>query len=72
MRKTGKCSSRAIGGDEVIEGRRTMENATKYILMGSSSNFDNMFSMAGVADVVDPSAPQQSSLRHLGSWRAVR
>jgi len=35
--------------DGVIEGRRTVENATKYILMGSSSNFGNMFSMAGAA-----------------------
>jgi Mg2+-importing ATPase len=33
----------------VIEGRRTVENVTKYILMGSSSNFGNMFSMAGAA-----------------------
>jgi len=35
--------------DGVIEGRRTVENVTKYILMGSSSNFGNMFSMAGAA-----------------------
>jgi P-type Mg2+ transporter len=33
----------------VIEGRRTVKNVTKYILMGSSSNFGNMFSMAGAA-----------------------
>ena len=33
----------------VIEGRRTVENVNKYILMGSSSNFGNMFSMAGAA-----------------------
>ena len=35
--------------DGVIEGRRTVENVNKYILMGSSSNFGNMFSMAGAA-----------------------
>jgi Mg2+-importing ATPase len=33
----------------VLEGRRTVENVTKYVLMGSSSNFGNMFSMAGAA-----------------------
>ena len=33
----------------VIEVRRTVENVTKHILMGSSSNFGNMFSMAGAA-----------------------
>jgi P-type Mg2+ transporter len=35
--------------DGVIEGRRTVENVNKYLLMGSSSNFGNMFSMAGAA-----------------------
>ena len=39
----------AVVQDGVIEGRRTVENVTKYILMGSSSNFGNMFSMAGAA-----------------------
>jgi Mg2+-importing ATPase len=33
--------------DGVIEGRRAVENTTKYILMGTSSNFGNMLSMAG-------------------------
>ena len=33
--------------DAVIEGRRTFGNIMKYILMGTSSNFGNMFSMAG-------------------------
>jgi Mg2+-importing ATPase len=33
--------------DGVIEGRRTFGNIVKYIKMGSSSNFGNMFSMAG-------------------------
>lgn len=31
----------------VIEGRRTFANIMKYIMMGTSSNFGNMFSMAG-------------------------
>jgi len=33
----------------VVEGRRTFGNITKYIMMGTSSNFGNMFSMAGAA-----------------------
>jgi Mg2+-importing ATPase len=31
----------------VREGRRTFANIMKYIMMGTSSNFGNMFSMAG-------------------------
>ncbi|MGD0336373.1 MAG: magnesium-translocating P-type ATPase [Candidatus Omnitrophota bacterium] len=33
--------------DGVIEGRKTFGNIIKYIKMGSSSNFGNMFSMTG-------------------------
>jgi Mg2+-importing ATPase len=33
--------------DGVLEGRRTLGNIIKYVLMGTSSNFGNMFSMAG-------------------------
>ena len=33
----------------VMQGRQTVENVTKYILMGSSSNLGNMVSMAGAA-----------------------
>jgi len=33
--------------EAVLEGRRTFGNILKYILMGTSSNFGNMFSMAG-------------------------
>ena len=33
----------------VNEGRRTFANIRKYIMMGTSSNFGNMFSMAGAA-----------------------
>jgi len=32
-----------------IGGRRTVQNVSKYVLMGSSSNFGNMFSMAGAS-----------------------
>ncbi len=33
----------------IIEGRRAFGNVTKYLLMGTSSNFGNMFSMAGAS-----------------------
>ena len=33
----------------VLEGRRTFGNIMKYVMMGTSSNFGNMFSMAGGA-----------------------
>jgi Mg2+-importing ATPase len=33
----------------VVAGRSTVQNVSKYVLMGSSSNFGNMFSMAGAA-----------------------
>jgi P-type Mg2+ transporter len=35
--------------DGVLEGRRTFGNIMKYIMMATSSNFGNMFSMAGGA-----------------------
>lgn len=35
--------------EAVLYGRRTVQNVSKYVLMGSSSNFGNMFSMAGAA-----------------------
>ncbi len=35
--------------DAIVEGRGTVRNVSKYVLMGSSSNFGNMFSMAGAA-----------------------
>ncbi len=31
----------------ILEGRKAFGNVTKYLLMGTSSNFGNMFSMAG-------------------------
>jgi len=33
----------------IIEGRRASANVMKYLLMGTSSNFGNMFSMAGAS-----------------------
>lgn len=33
----------------IMEGRRAFGNVMKYLLMGTSSNFGNMFSMAGAA-----------------------
>jgi len=33
----------------IVEGRRAFGNVLKYLLMGTSSNFGNMFSMAGAA-----------------------
>ncbi len=33
----------------IIEGRKAFGNVFKYLLMGTSSNFGNMFSMAGAA-----------------------
>ena len=38
--------------DGVVEGRRTFGNILKYIKMGSSSNFGNMFSMTGASFVL--------------------
>jgi Mg2+-importing ATPase len=53
--------------DGVIEGRRTVENVSKYILMGSSSNLGNMFSMAGAALFLPflPMLPTQVLLNNL-------
>ena len=42
----------------VLEGRRTFGNIMKYIMMGTSSNFGNMFSMAG-ASVFLPFLPMK-------------
>ncbi len=42
--------------DGVIEGRRSFGNIMKYVLMGTSSNFGNMLSMAA-ASVVLPFLP---------------
>jgi len=40
----------------ILEGRRALGNMTKYLMMGTSSNFGNMFSMA-IASVFLPFLP---------------
>lgn len=39
----------SVAQEAVAYGRSTVQNVSKYVLMGSSSNFGNMFSMAGAA-----------------------
>jgi Mg2+-importing ATPase len=53
--------------DGVIEGRRTFGNILKYIKMGSSSNFGNMFSMTGASIFLPflPMLPIQILLNNL-------
>src|SRR4051794_3445196 len=41
--------SLAVLGDGVLEGRKILANITKYIKMGASSNFGNMFSVLGAS-----------------------
>ena len=45
----------------IREGRRTFSNTLKYILMGTSSNFGNMFSAAGASFILPflPMSPVQ-------------
>ena len=52
--------------DGVLEGRRTFGNVMKYIMMATSSNFGNMFSMAGAALVLPfiPMLPLQILLNN--------
>jgi P-type Mg2+ transporter len=51
----------------VREGRRTFGNVMKYVMMGTSSNFGNMFSMAGASLVLPflPMLPVQILLNNL-------
>ena len=53
--------SLAVLGDGVIEGRKVFGNITKYIKMGASSNFGNMFSVLGASIILPflPMAPIQ-------------
>jgi P-type Mg2+ transporter len=53
--------------DGVLEGRRTFGNILKYIMMGTSSNFGNMFSMAGASLLLPflPMLPTQILLNNL-------
>ncbi|MBZ0094573.1 MAG: magnesium-translocating P-type ATPase [Sulfuricella sp.] len=52
--------------DGVREGRRTSGNVMKYIMMGTSSNFGNMFSMAGATLIIPflPMLPVQILLNN--------
>jgi len=53
--------------DGVMEGRRIFTNTTKYVLMGTSSNFGNMFSAAGASLFLSflPMLPTQVLLNNL-------
>ncbi len=53
--------------DGVIEGRKTFGNILKYIKMGASSNFGNMFSMTGASIFLPflPMLPIQILLNNL-------
>ncbi|MCW5802121.1 MAG: magnesium-translocating P-type ATPase [Deltaproteobacteria bacterium] len=52
--------------DGVRAGRRALGNITKYLLMGTSSNFGNMFSMAGASAFLPflPMLPKQVLLNN--------
>lgn len=53
--------------EAVAQGRRTFANIMKYIMMGTSSNFGNMFSMAGAAVFLPflPMLPTQILLNNI-------
>ena len=53
--------------DAVAAGRAAVQNVTKYVLMGASSNFGNMFSMAGATLILPflPMLPIQILLNNL-------
>jgi Mg2+-importing ATPase len=53
--------------DAIVAGRSTVLNVSKYVLMGASSNFGNMFSMAGAALILPflPMLPIQILLNNL-------
>ena len=53
--------------DAIVAGRSTVRNVSKYVLMGASSNFGNMFSMAGAALILPflPMLPIQILLNNL-------
>ncbi|MGZ5888406.1 MAG: magnesium-translocating P-type ATPase [Ramlibacter sp.] len=57
----------AVLSAAVTEGRRTFANTRKYILLGTSSNFGNMASMAGAAVLLPflPMLPVQVLLTNL-------
>ena len=53
--------------DGVVEGRRTFANTVKYVLLGTSSNFGNMFSAAAASAFLPflPMLPSQILLNNL-------
>jgi Mg2+-importing ATPase len=53
--------------DGIVEGRKAFGNVMKYLLMGTSSNFGNMFSMAGASLFLPflPMLPMQILLNNL-------
>lgn len=56
-----------VVGDGVLEGRRIFANTVKYVLMGTSSNFGNMFSAAAASAFLSflPMLPSQLLLNNL-------
>lgn len=56
-----------ILADGVVEGRRIFANTIKYVLMGTSSNFGNMFSAGGASLFLSflPMLPTQILLNNL-------
>ena len=67
--RTSSCSTKNLGilADGVVEGRRIFANTIKYVLMGTSSNFGNMFSTAGASLFLPflPMLPTQILLNNL-------
>jgi Mg2+-importing ATPase len=59
--------SLGVLADGVAEGRRIFANTIKYVLMGTSSNFGNMFSAAGASIFLSflPMLPSQVLLNNL-------
>ncbi|HUR07017.1 MAG TPA: magnesium-translocating P-type ATPase [Nonomuraea sp.] len=57
----------AILADGVVQGRRIFANTMKYVLMGTSSNFGNMFSAAAASLLLGflPMLPSQILLNNL-------
>ena len=57
----------SVLNDGVLEGRKTFGNTMKYLMMGISSNFGNMFSMAGAVLILPflPMQPTQILLNNL-------
>jgi P-type Mg2+ transporter len=57
----------SVLADGVAEGRRIFANTIKYVLMGTSSNFGNMFSAAGASVFLGflPMLPSQILLNNL-------